>query len=357
MRLSMIFKLTMVCGLSGLPTGLARAQDTGPEGGAASGEESTESRSPVVENLPVKTLGGRQLWGDVQCFHDWRIQHCLLDGHYRLLDGRDVRHAWGTLEQCQTKLEQIRQEQDLAPMSGRAVICLHGIVRSSKSFGAMKSVLRDAGYVVFGFDYPSTQVEIPASAEYLHKVIESLEGITEINFVTHSMGGLVVRAYLKEHSDPRIRRMVMLGVPNQGARMATLLQKNILYRTLYGPAGLQLVDDPEGLIAKLPVPQFEFAIVAGARGNEQGFNPLIPGDDDGTVSLESACLPGAADFMTVRAMHSFLMYNPEVVASSARFLQTGRLRAEGEAQPIPPAADDEAEPPAEEPQHAAPASQ
>lgn len=282
----------------------------------------------------MKTLGGRQLWGDVLYFHDWRIQQCHLDQHYRLLDGNDVRHAFGTFQECRARLDRIREEQQIPPMSGRAVILVHGIVRSSKSFGRMTSVLRDAGYQVFGFDYPSTRIEIPASAEYLHRAIESLEGISEINFVVHSMGGLVVRAYLKDHNDPRINRMVMLGVPNQGARMATLLQKNLLYRTLYGPAGQQLVDNPNGLIASLPVPQFEFAIVAGARGNAQGFNPLVPGDDDGTVSLESTHLPGASDTMTVKAMHSFLMNNADVIAATERFLTRGRLR---DAEPTGPA--------------------
>lgn len=287
-----------------------------------------------LEKIPMKTLGGRQFWADVLHFHDWRIQQCHLDGHYRLLDGSDVRYASGTLEECRTRLDEVRKERKLPAMTGKAVILVHGIVRSSKSFHKMASVLRDAGYYVIGFDYPSTRIEIPASAEYLHQVVESLEGIDEINFVVHSMGGLVVRAYLKEHADPRIKRMVMLATPNRGARMASLLEKNTLYRTLYGPAGQQLVDDPNGLIATLPTPDFEFAIIAGARGTEEGFNPLIPGDDDGTVSLESALLPGAADCLTVPAMHSFLMNHSEVIAATEHFLKTGALRETGDKQPL-----------------------
>jgi pimeloyl-ACP methyl ester carboxylesterase len=291
--------------------------------------------SEQLEKIPMKTLGGRQLWADVLHFHDWRIQQCHLDGHYRLLDGHDVRHASGTFSECQGKLDEIRKAQKLPGMNGKAVILIHGIGRSSKSFYRMAAVLRDAGYQVFGFEYPSTRIEIPASAEYLHQVIDSLEGIHEVNFVVHSMGGLVVRAYLAEHHDPRIKRMVMLGTPNQGARMAALLEKNALFRTLYGPAGQQLVDDPNGLIANLPTPDFEFAIVAGVRGNEEGYNPLIPGDDDGTVSLDSTLLPGAADFLTVQAMHSFLMNHSQVITATEHFLRTGALRETGDKQPLP----------------------
>lgn len=290
---------------------------------------------PSRWNLPMKTLGGRQFWGDVRFFYDWRIQHCVLDDHYRLLDGNDVRHAWGTLEACERRLAEIRIEQKLPPMSGRAVIFVHGIVRSSKSFDPMKAKLADAGYQVFGFDYPSTRVEIPEAAGYVRKCVDSLEGITEINFVVHSMGGLVVRSSMAEGTDPRIRRMVMLGVPNLGAQMANILQKNTLYRILYGPAGQQLVKDPGGLIAGLPTPVCEFALISGARGTPNGYNPLIPGDDDGTVSLDSTRLPGACDCMTVNALHSSMMRNAAVIEATERFLTTGALRESGETEPVP----------------------
>src|SRR2546425_11887355 len=70
-------------------------------------------------NVAMKTLGGRQVWGDVVHFHAWRIQQNVLTKHYRLLDGDDVRHAWGSREQCQAKLDEIKREQKLPRMSGR----------------------------------------------------------------------------------------------------------------------------------------------------------------------------------------------------------------------------------------------
>jgi pimeloyl-ACP methyl ester carboxylesterase len=219
-------------------------------------------------------------------------------------------------------------------MRGKAVIVVHGIVRSSKSFAKLRKVLEEDGFLVVGFDYPSTRVSIDQSAEYLSQVIASLEGVEELNFVVHSMGGLLVRTYLKEHSDPRIKRMVMLGVPNLGANMANLMQTNPLFKWVYGPAGQQLVQDPEGYIAALPTPEFEFAVIAGARGTADGWNPLISGDDDGTVEVANTRLPGAADFMTVRQLHSFLMDNPEVIAATRRFLAGGALRENGEREPI-----------------------
>ncbi|MEX0716704.1 MAG: alpha/beta fold hydrolase [Planctomycetaceae bacterium] len=288
--------------------------------------------------MPLKTLGGRQFWGDVHFFHDWRIQKNVIFGQYRLLDGEDRRHVSGTLEQCRAALDRVKKQRNLPPMTGKAVVLVHGIVRSSKSLGAIGDRLKREGYQVFGFDYPSTRISIDEAAEYLHSALSSLEGIEQIDLVVHSMGGLVVRACLAEHEDERLRRMVMIAVPNTGAHMADRMENGVLrgpFRLVMGEAGGQMVRDEEGFVRKLPIPEFEFGIIAGARGIDEGYNPLIPGDDDGTVAVESTKLPGAADFMMAHGLHSFLMNDETVVDAAVRFLQTGKFREKGDAQPIP----------------------
>jgi pimeloyl-ACP methyl ester carboxylesterase len=287
----------------------------------------------LQRDFEMKPFGGMQCWGDVAHHHGWRIQHNVFFKQHRLLDPNDHRHASGTLEDCKKKLEEIKKDKKLPQMSGHAVIMIHGIVRSSKSFNKLAEALKKDGFTVIGFDYPSTQVEITQSAEYLHQLLQSLEGVEKISFVVHSMGGLVVRSYLKDHEDKRIERMVMLAVPNQGANMADIMRNNLLFKLIFGPAGKQLGING-GFIDSLPTPEFEFGVIAGARGKESGYNPLIPGDDDGTVAVDSARLPGATDFATVESLHSFIMNNANTITFTRHFLQHGRFRAEGEKQPI-----------------------
>jgi pimeloyl-ACP methyl ester carboxylesterase len=289
----------------------------------------------IAEEVRMRTLGGRQFWGDLQFFHGYRIQRNIFTGNYRLLDDRDWRHASGTLQMCRAKLDELRCQKKLPPMSGRGVIVLHGIVRSSKSMYTVADDLRKEGFTVFPMEYPSTQISIEQAVEYLDSIIQNLDGIEELHLVGHSMGGLVIRAWFAEHSDPRVKRVVMLGTPNYGAEMADLVRRNLLFRAVFGPAGQQLVTDADGVILQLPTPQCEFAVIAGARGNDTGWNPFIPGDDDGTVTLASARLAGAADFNTFPLLHHGLLGNHDVSAQIAHFLLTGRLRAEGDPQPIP----------------------
>lgn len=287
------------------------------------------------EALAMPTLGGRVFWGDVLHFRGFRIQQNVISKHYRLLDAADRRFASGTYEECVAKLDEIKQERQLKPLDGKVVILVHGMGRSSKSWPKMSKALEAEGYQVVPFDYPSTRCAITDSAEYLAQVIRNLDGVDEINFVCHSMGGLVVRAYTANHSDDRIKRMVMLAVPNLGAEMADIVAKWPVYQWVCGPGGCELVTDPQGLIASLPTPGFDFAVIAAGKGNESGYNPLIAGDDDGTVTVASTRLPGASDFLQVNGLlHSFLMFDNRVIDATVRFFDEGRLRAEGDREPI-----------------------
>ena len=287
-------------------------------------------------NLPTKTLGGREFWGDVVHFHGWKIQHNVLSKHYRLLDGDDVRHAWGTREQCQAKLDEIKRDKELPKMSGEGVLLVHGITRSSKSMAEYRLPLEKAGYHVFPFDYPSTRVDLDTAAEYLHQVIDSLDGVERLHIVAHSMGGLVTRTYRAKHRDERLNRIVLVGSPQNGAELADLARgkANGIFKTFFGPAGQQLVTDQEGFVKKLPILDTEFAVIAGGHP-PNGFNPLIAGDDDGVVSVNSTRLGGAVDFLYVESLHLALNHNAAAHAAAVCFLQTGKLRKDGDPQPIP----------------------
>jgi len=285
-------------------------------------------------NIPTPTLGGRQFWSDCQFFRGWRIQKHAYSGHFRLIDPSDIRRGWGTLEECQQALAAEKKSRQLAPMSGTAVIALHGILRSSKTWASMQKVLEPDGYTFVSFDYPSTQQPISEFAAQLQSLILSLEGIEKIHFVVHSLGGLVVRKWCQDYSDPRAGRLVMIGTPNSGAEIADILKGNLLFQWIFGPSGQQLLADPKAFIATLPEPTMEFAVIAGAKGDSEGFNPLIPGDDDGIVTLQSARLPGAADSISVRALHSFQPWNAEVMTATRLFLKTGALRPSGVREPI-----------------------
>jgi len=284
------------------------------------------------ELFPVPTLGGKQFWADESFFHQWRIQRNVLTGHCRLLDEANRRHAQGTYLQCRVKLEQIKRQRNLPPMQGQAVIVLHGLLRSRSSMSKLcRHLANDGQFTVFNVAYPSTRRDVAGHAAALARIIENLHGIDEIDFVAHSLGNIVIRHYLADYTDeaagrspdPRIKRFVMLGPPNHGSLAAVAVSENSLFTTMAGRPGQQLGRTWGNLKGKLATPAFEFGIIAGGRQDHQGFNPLLPDDNDGTVTVASTRLAGATDFVVVPTMRSLMINDAKVIEYTLRFLRKG----------------------------------
>ena len=305
----------------------------GPPTTAHADESSSEPAH--ADPIPMPTLGGKQFWADVLFFHQWRIQRNVLTGHYRLLDQRNFRHASGTLESCREVLSEIRRWQQLPPMRGAAVLVLHGLFRSHSSMEPLCQYLAEnGGYLVCNVEYPSTRAGIAEHAAGLANIVENLDGVEEIHFVGHSLGNMVIRCYLATAAagtglpDPRIRRFVMLAPPNRGSEIAAALAENELFQAIVGEPGRQLGAEWPWLEAKLRVPSCTFGIIAGGLGNATGFNPLLPGDDDGTVTVSSTRLEGACDFLLLPVLHSSIMHNERVMSQTLSFLRNGQFARE-----------------------------
>ncbi len=213
---------------------------------------------------------------------------------------------------------------------------------------SMSRYLHDeGGYTVFNVNYPTTRGTVADHARSLDRIIENLDGIDEINFVGHSLGNLVVRHYLGDHTrpelgiepDPRIGRIVMLGPPNQGAEIAEALAGVGLFHVVAGASGTQLAAQWRQLESHLAVPQCEFGILAGGRGAERGFNPWLTGDNDLVVGVETTRLAGASDFAVLPVLHSFMMNDPAAQEYTLRFLQHGYFVSAEARRPIAPEPD------------------
>jgi pimeloyl-ACP methyl ester carboxylesterase len=222
---------------------------------------------------------------------------------------------------------QARPEPD-APPNGEAVVLLHGLGRSKLSMMWLDQNLTHAGYTVHNIDYPSTQypIEYLASnliAPLLPAIAESAE---KIHFVTHSMGGIITRYILHHHPPALSGRVVMLSPPNQGSEMVDLLANNPLFHAVCGPAGLQLGTGESALPHCIgPAGGREIGIIVGNRSVDPVSSRLIPGDNDGKVSVTRAQLEGMTDFLVLPHSHTFIMHSATVIGQTLHFLKFGRF--------------------------------
>jgi len=287
-------------------------------------QTTSSGASPI--NFPFPTMGGRQIWADQFLRNGWRIQRNVFTGHCRLLDPYNIRRARGSYEHCRARFDSHVARIGASTQHEHIVMLVHGLGRSSSAFAAMEDAIRQAGHATANINYPSTRQGISAHAEDIARIIQSFEGVRSMSFVTHSLGALVIRDLLardvawREKID--VRRIVMIAPPNQGSQLARRLSAIPAYEWLTGESGRDLASE---VARNLPVPDAEVGIIAGGRGNDLGFNPILAGDDDGFVAVSETHLDGMRDFLLVNTTHGLIDDHPLTIAATIAFLNDGRF--------------------------------
>lgn len=209
------------------------------------------------------------------------------------------------------------------------VVILHGLARTSSSMRNMAERLRRAGYKVINLDYPSRRFPVEKLADIA--VGEGLKFCREhsarrINFVTHSLGGILIRQYLASQDIAGLGRVVMLAPPNQGSKVVDKFSVMPGYRLINGPAGYQLGTDGNSIPLQLGPADFEVGIIAGDRTINFILSTAFDGPNDGKVAVEGAKLEGMKDFLVVHRTHPCIMQAGEVIEQVLYFLKHGLFK-------------------------------
>ncbi len=206
------------------------------------------------------------------------------------------------------------------------VILLHGMARSARSMKPLASDLCRAGYRVRNQAYPTRPHDVDElSRRYVAPAIDACRDGTPIHVVTHSLGGILIRAYLQNHALPPGSRVVMLAPPNQGSEVADHVRGWPLYRWWMGRVGQQLGTGPDAIVHRLGRIDAELGVIAANRSLQPWFSRLLPGPDDGAVAVSSTRLPEMRDFIVIDTSHSLLMFNRQVRHQVLQFIRKGRF--------------------------------
>ncbi|MNV22846.1 Alpha/beta hydrolase family protein [compost metagenome] len=206
------------------------------------------------------------------------------------------------------------------------VVLLHGIMRTSRSLSRLASHLGGKGFEVLNLDYPSTRLSLGELAEDVHGAISAFSArVDRVHFVGFSMGGLVIRAYLKVHRPANLGRVVMIGTPNNGSEIADILKGNRFYMALLGPAGQQLVTNQTAFRHLFEDQDFELGVIAGRNVANPIAAAIFKGPNDGKVSVASAVLPSCRDHIVIRTNHTLIALSGRTHAETCEFLRVGRF--------------------------------
>ena len=207
------------------------------------------------------------------------------------------------------------------------MVLFHGIARGSDSMETLAKRLHKEGYEVINIDYDSTEYPLEELAVRTSKKMNSL--LVEdkpVNIVGYSMGGILSRAIINLERPQNLNRVVHLATPNNGSEVADFFKDNVLFEYIYGPAGQQLTTEQAAEMEKVfGKVDYELGVIAGNSTIDPISSWIIPGENDGKVSLKSTQIEGMVDHTVVSATHTFFPRNKEVQQHTVDFLKHGKF--------------------------------
>lgn len=214
---------------------------------------------------------------------------------------------------------------DPTPPKG-AVVLIHGLGRTGMSMRVIAAALRKAGYPTLSPWY-GLRKSMPEIVAYLQPRITAFATAHPgpLHIVTHSLGGLVSRAYINAHRPANLGRVVMLAPPNAGSELADFLFNLGLHSLILGPVGPHLrtgrADEHESELG--PV-DFDLGVIAGDLPLDPIIAPLLlPGPNDGKVAVEATKIDGMRDHIVLPVQHTFMVQDSRVIEQIKAYLATG----------------------------------
>lgn len=176
------------------------------------------------------------------------------------------------------------------------VILLHGLFHNRSCWMWTRYWLKQAGFhSVYAINLPPWK-DVESLTERVTKKVDALRhsaGIDKVHLVGHSMGGIIARNYLQIRGGAdRVDRLVMLGTPNGGSKLAALALSPLAASLMPGSNLLQRLD-------------------AAAMPSDAKIRAIYSRHDNIVLPYDNSLLQGADNVELSDIGHTSLLYHPK----------------------------------------------
>ncbi len=201
------------------------------------------------------------------------------------------------------------------------IVLLHGLNRTALSMIPIAFAARRRGYRVINWHYPSKRRSIAKHAEVLAREVgPRVRDASRVHFITHSLGGIIVRQFLATRPLPNLGRVVMLAPPNGGSEVAEMLEPFV------GRMMKPLADLTTQAMRAIPELQCPVGVIAGSRSHIPLFSRWMNDvPNDGVVAVERTKLANMCDFVVLQRTHTFLPWAPDAISNALHFVAHGQF--------------------------------
>jgi len=204
------------------------------------------------------------------------------------------------------------------------VVFIHGLWMTGIDMVLLRRRVRQCGFKVYQFRYPTVRKSPKEGAVQLQAYIQQFDAQQPLHFVAHSLGGLVVRHLFHLYPEQRSGKVLTLGTPHMGSKVAEQLTHSVWGRLILGKSVQQ------GLLGDVPQWQAANSLGVIAGKGRMGVGRLIAhfsSDNDGTVSVSETKLDGSIEHLAMPCSHMGLIYNKAVAEQVCVFLKQGYFKS------------------------------
>jgi uncharacterized alpha/beta hydrolase family protein len=165
------------------------------------------------------------------------------------------------------------------------VLLVHGYAEDATVWKKWEDMLSKDGIRFFTVTFKDSDDKCGSAKQHaieLEKIVQDIKeqsGAQKLNIVGYSKGGLDARLFLDITDTKDVANLIMIGTPNAGSPVAEI-------NDICTPAVYDLRSGANATKASIN-PNTKYYTIAGDWMPLTQGNPMIPGNDDGLVSVES----------------------------------------------------------------------